>query len=164
MRAPGKDRLVPLMAVAALVAVLCCAGFGRQWWSAAEGDFGRRGAARDAAVRDGTHALTVLNTIDHRRAEPDVDEWLTVTTGQLQEDLKNDRDLHIDRARQGRTVATASVTQAALSDLDEPAGTARLLAVVRVELGGQPKRSALVADLVRAGDTWKVSAVQAAGR
>lgn len=162
MSSPGRDRLVPAMVVVAAVAVLGCAGFGWQWWSAAGSDFARTGSARDTALRDGAHALTILNTIDHRSAERDVDEWLAVTTGQLHDDLENDRDRHIDRAMEGKTVATASISRAALAELDERGGTARLLAVVRVELSGQARRSALVADLTRNGDAWKVSAVQAA--
>lgn len=165
-RQPWRNGLVGL----AVVAVLACAILGWSWWSTAQGDFAQRSAARDAVLKAGMQGLTVLNTIDHRHAESDVDEWLTVVTDQLYQDLSGDRDMHVDRAKQDRTVATASVQQAAVSELDIEDGSAKMLAVLHIELdadgGEEPdlRRSGVLADLLRTPDGWKLSAIQVVRR
>lgn len=149
----------------AAVAILACVWLGWSWWSTKQGDFAQRSDARDAIVQAGTDGLTDLYTINHRHAGTDVDEWLAISTDQLHEELRDDRDMHVERAREQRTVASASVQQSAVSELDMEDGTAQMLAVVHVELANgdeEPsvRRSGVLTDLEQTDDGWKVSAVQ----
>ena len=110
--------------------------------------------------------LVTLNTIDYRSAGADVDRWITATTGQYGKDLSGDRQVQIDRATTARTVSTASLVQAAVTEVSD--GTARLLAVldVRVSTGGAavtPRLNRLTVDVSRADSGWKIAGVQAAG-
>ncbi|MER7865375.1 hypothetical protein ABTX61_40135 [Amycolatopsis japonica] len=160
--------LTRALTVVAALAVLAAAWFGWSWWSAAGDDGLARGREREAVLAAASGQLEVLNTIDYRSGAKDVDRWLGVTTGRLGKDLTGDRQIQIDRATASKTVATAKLKQAAVTELDAAAGTARLMAVldVRVSTGGGsavPKVSRLTVDYQRVEDRWKVSAVQAAG-
>ncbi|OAP20834.1 hypothetical protein [Amycolatopsis sp. M39] len=157
-----------VLTVLAAVAVLAAAWFGWSWWSAAQDDSLARGRARDAVLAAASTELVTLNTIDYRTSAVDVDRWIAATTGQYGKDLSGDRQLQIDRAKRTRTVSTASLVQAAVTDLNPSAGTARLIAVlnVRVSTGdGAPsaKQARLAVDFARDGDTWKIGGVQAVG-
>lgn len=152
--------------VAAVVSVLAAAWFGWSWWSAAHDDGLALARDRDAALSAAGSGLVVLNTIDYRTGAHDVDRWLQVTTGQLGRDLSGDRQTQLDRANSTKTIATATLDQAAVTRLDRTAGTAELIAVltVRVSTGGgasAAKLSRLTVEETRTADGWKVSAVQA---
>ncbi|TVT38724.1 hypothetical protein FNH05_24295 [Amycolatopsis rhizosphaerae] len=115
-----------------------------------------------------TDALTALNTIDYHDPGPALDRWIQVTTGQFGKNLSGDRQLQLDRAVTSRTIATASVRQAAVTELDEGGGTARVIAVVDIQLStngsaAAPSRSRLNVTLTRTESGWKISAVQGAG-
>lgn len=166
MSTPGGSRLRAALTALAVVAVLAFAWFGWSWWSAERGDFARRADARDAALQAGTDGLTKLYTIDHRTADSDVDGWISVTDGSLSEDFEKDRQSHVDRARERKISATAEVRHGAISALDLPSGTARMLAVLSIDVASDgdaatSKRSTLIAELRRTEGGWKISSVQA---
>jgi len=157
-----------LLVVLAVLSVLAAAFSGWSWWRAAADDSLARGRERDAVLAAAGPALVTLNTIDYRTAAADVDRWITATTGQYGKDLTGDRQLQIDRAASARTVSTASLVQAAVTEIDVPHGTARLLAVldVRVSTGGNadaPRLNRLTVDVSHSPDGWKIAGVQAAG-
>ncbi|MEV6875068.1 hypothetical protein [Amycolatopsis sp. NPDC051128] len=156
------------LVVAAVLAVLAAAFSGWTWWRAASDDSAARGRERDAVLAAAGPALVTLNTIDYRSAGADVDRWIAATTGQYGTDLSGDRQLQIDRAGTARTVSSASLVQAAVTEIDVDAGSARLLAVldVRVSTAGSaavPRMNRLTVDLQRSANGWKVAGVQAAG-
>jgi Mce-associated membrane protein len=156
------------LVVLTVLAVLAAAFSGWSWWRAAADDSFARGRERDAVLAAAGPQLVTLNTIDYRTAAADVDRWITATTGQYGKDLAGDRQLQIDRAATARTVSSASLVQAAVTEIDVPRGTARLLAVVdvRVSTGGSPaapRLNRLTVDVSRAPDGWKIAGVQAAG-
>jgi Mce-associated membrane protein len=157
-----------LLWISAAVAVLAAAWSGWSWWQAAHDEGLARGRTRDAVLTAASTELVTLGTIDYHRGAADVDRWIAATTGQYGKDLSGDRQLQIDRAASTKTVSTASLVQAAVTDLDPSAGTARLIAVldVRVSTGGGPaaaKQARWSVDFVRAGEEWKVGGVQAVG-
>jgi Mce-associated membrane protein len=159
---------VRILAVAAVLAVLAAGWAGWSWWRAAHDDNLARGRERDAVLAAAGPELITLNTIDYRSAAADVDRWLAATTGQYGHDLAGDRQLQIDRAVNTKTVSSASLVQAAVTEVDVAAGTARVLAVLDVRVGTaggavQPKLNRLTVDFGRSADGWKVSGVQAAG-
>ncbi|MFK3732883.1 hypothetical protein ACI2LJ_21725 [Streptomyces sp. NPDC088090] len=121
------------------------------------------GRERDTALAEGRQRLTVLNSLDastRERAEAGIQAWRDASTGPL-------------RAELGRTEpavgasARATVTEAALTALDARAGTAKLIATVRVDVtpkGGTATtdRKRLEAVLTRTGEhTWQVAALSA---
>ncbi|RSM40009.1 hypothetical protein DMA12_28225 [Amycolatopsis balhimycina DSM 5908] len=157
-----------LLVAAAVVSVLAAAFSGWSWWRAATDDASARGRERDAVLAAAGPSLVTLNTIDYRTAAADVDRWIAATTGQYGKDLEGDRQLQIDRASTARTVSSASLVQAAVTEIDVSHGTARLLAVldVRVSAGGgavTPKMNRLTVDVARSDAGWKIAGVQAAG-
>ncbi|WP_410642869.1 hypothetical protein [Amycolatopsis sp. lyj-346] len=157
-----------LLVVVAVLSVLAAAFAGWSWWRAASDDSFARGRERDAILAAAGPALVTLNTIDYRTAAADVDRWMAATTGQYGKDLSGDRQLQIDRAAAARTVSSAALVQAAVTEIDVPRGTARLLAVldVRVSTAGAPaapRLNRLTVDVSRSPDGWKIAAVQAAG-
>lgn len=157
-----------LLVVLAVVSILAAAFTGWSWWRAAADDSYARGRERDAVLAAAGPQLVTLNTIDYRTAAADVDRWIAATTGQYGKDLTGDRQLQIDRASSARTVSTASLVQAAVTEIDVSRGAARLLAVldVRVSTGGgavSPRLNRLTVDVLRSPSGWKVSGVQAAG-
>lgn len=154
--------------MAAVLSVLAALFSGWTWWRAASDDSFARGRERDAVLAAAGPELVTLNTIDYRSAGADVDRWIAATTGQYGKDLSGDRQLQIDRASTARTVSSASLVQAAVTEIDVAAGSARLLAVldVRVSTGGAaatPRLNRLTVDVSRSPDGWKISGVQAAG-
>lgn len=156
-----------LLVVLAVLSVLAAAFSGWSWWRASADESAARGRERDAVLAAAGPELVTLNTIDYRTAAADVDRWIAATTGQYEKDLAGDRQLQIDRATRARTVSSASLVQAAVTEIDVSAGTARLLAVldVRVSTGGaaSPRLNRLTVDVSRSPGGWKVAAVQAAG-
>jgi Mce-associated membrane protein len=159
---------VKVWVIAAVVAVLAAGWTGWSWWHAASDDSLARGRERDAVLAAAGPELVTLNTIDYRNAGADVDRWISATAGQYGKDLSGDRQLQIERATTARTVSTASLVEAAVTEIDASAGTARLLAVldVRVSTGGSPASphvNRLTVDVARSDSGWKVAGVQAAG-
>jgi Mce-associated membrane protein len=156
------------LVVLAVVSVLAAAFSGWSWWRAASDDSAARGRERDAVLAAAGPELVTLNTIDYRSAGADVDRWIAASTGQYGTDLAGDRQLQIDRASAARTVSSASLVQAAVTEIDVDAGSARLLAVldVRVSTAGSaatPRMNRLTVDFRRSANGWKVAGVQAAG-
>ena len=157
-----------VLVVAAVLSVLAASGAGYAWWRAASDDSAARGRERDAVLAAAGPELVTLNTIDYRSAGAAVDRWIGASTGQYGKDLAGDRQVQIDRATTARTVSTASLVQAAVTEIDVARGTARLLAVldVRVSTGGAavaPRLNRLTVDVSRAPEGWKIAGVQAAG-
>ncbi|MET9494629.1 hypothetical protein [Streptomyces sp. NPDC006552] len=148
-----------------LAVSLALCGTGAWSYAQARGDddlaYGR---ARDAALTDGRAAVATLTTLDastaaHARAG--VTTWKGVTSGPLRTRLGR---LAPDSGASSRGV----VTDAALTALDDRAGTAKLIATVRVETtpkgGGTAAadRKRLEAVLTRdAAGTWKVKTLNA---
>lgn len=131
------------------------------------------GRERDEALADGREGIAVLTTLDaatRQSAQRSIRDWRAVSTGPLREELGD------TEARAGSS-ARGTVTEAALTALDTRAGTAKLIATVRVEVtpagaagtagtAGAKKpatdRKRLEAVLARTGEgEWKVRALSA---
>ncbi|MEU1229778.1 hypothetical protein [Streptomyces sp. NPDC005828] len=158
-------RRAEVLSIGALVVALGFCGTGAWTYAQARTDeelaFGRE---RDTALAEGRSRLTVLNTLDastRERAEAGIRAWRDASTGPLRTEL-------------GRTEPTvgasarATVTEAALTALDARAGTAKLIATVRVDVTPRGAASAttdrkrLEAVLTRTDEnTWRVAALSA---
>ncbi|MFJ8824813.1 hypothetical protein ACIREE_23895 [Streptomyces sp. NPDC102467] len=153
-----------LTGVGLAVALALC-GTGAWSYAQARGDddlaYGR---ARDAALADGRAAVATLSTLDAStaaHAKAGVTTWKTVTSGPLRTQLGR---LSPAAGASSRGV----VTDAAVTALDDRAGTAKLIATVRVETTQKATKSPttdrkrLEAVLTRDSDgTWKVKTLNA---
>ncbi|MCX5232192.1 hypothetical protein ABZY16_31685 [Streptomyces sp. NPDC006553] len=154
-----------ILGAGALVVALGFCGTGVWTYAQARTDEGLAfGRERDTALAEGRDRLTVLNSLDastREHAEEGIRAWRDASTGPLRTEL-------------GRTApavgasARATVTEAALTALDARAGTAKLIATVRVDVtprgsgAATTDRKRLEAVLTRTGeDTWKVAALSA---
>ncbi|MFD7710743.1 hypothetical protein ACFV6E_37920 [Streptomyces sp. NPDC059785] len=150
---------------AGLALALAFCGTGAWTYAQARGDdslaYGRE---RDAALADGRERLAVLNTLDassEDRARAAIQDWRAASTGPLRKELGATRPAVGASAR-------GTVTEAALTALDTRAGTAKLVATVRVEVTPAGSKTAttdrkrLEAVLARTdGGDWKVKALSA---
>ncbi|MEU4658328.1 hypothetical protein AB0G32_31095 [Streptomyces sp. NPDC023723] len=153
------------LAAAGLALALAFCGTGAWTYAQARGDDALAyGQERDAALADGRETLAVLNTLDAsslERARAGIKDWRAASTGPLRQELGATRPAKGASAR-------GTVTEAALTALDTRAGTAKLVATVRVEVtpaGAKTPttdRKRLEAVLARtAEDEWKVKALSA---
>jgi Mce-associated membrane protein len=157
----------PLLAVAAalLAAAAIFAGWaGWSWHQAATDESLAYAAARDEALRDGREHIAQLTTLDYHDVDGGIARWLDASTGALRDELARTDDKSKETLRQATTVSTGAVLDAAISELDQRAGTARMLASVEITVakqGGEPaaKRNRFVAQLTRTDDGWKLSAI-----
>ncbi len=149
----------------AAAAVLC----GLSAWSYAgtRGDDGLRyGKARDSVLTAGQHDLARLNTVDPAHVDRDLNGWLSTTTGPLHDQLVRTHSADEASLKASGTATSGSVTDAAVTELDTRAGTAKMIATVAVRLtptGGTAStdRKRFEADLSRTGDGWKLAALTA---
>ncbi|MFR9730871.1 nuclear transport factor 2 family protein [Saccharopolyspora sp. MS10] len=162
--APGPAAKRPLVISAALLAVALLAAVvtGVSWAIAANGGTAAFAAERDDALQAGTQGIINFNTLDHRDVQGGLDRWEASSTGPLHEDVVRGRQQYVDTITQAKTVTSAEVLSAGLTELNERAGKARMIAVVKVVVTpeGQPpteKRSRYQAELTRENDQWKLS-------
>ncbi|MER7108236.1 hypothetical protein [Streptomyces sp. NPDC000229] len=149
-------------AAVAVAALLC--GVAAWSYARAAGDATRAYAeARDDALDAGRGHIARLSSVDASHPDAARTRWLDATAGDLHEQLKRTGP----RKDTGTASTRATVTDAALTALDDRAGTAQLIATVRVETtpgDGGPTgtdRKRLEATLTRTGEGWKVTALTA---
>lgn len=124
------------------------------------------GKARDSVLSAGQHDLARLNTVDPAHVDRDLDGWLGTTTGPLHDQLVRTHRADEASLKASGTTTSGTVTDAAVTELDTRAGTAKIIATVRVRLtpsGGvaSTDRKRFEADLSRTGDGWKLAALTA---
>lgn len=169
-RAAGLARSGPLgiaVLVVALLAVLASgtAGwYGVAWYRAAQDESLELAQIRDTVLREAQQAAINLTTMDHQRAQQGLDLWEQVSTGQLREEFRKNRDNYVETIKQAGITTESEVVDGAVAELDTQAGTARVLMGVDVTVKpaeGDPRvsRQRLLMDMTRAGDGWKVSAI-----
>jgi len=152
-----------------LAAVLVCALGGWSYAQARGDDTLAYAKARDAALADGRNRLARLNSMDGRSAasvRSGLTAWLAASTGPLHDRLGSNRKKDTAELTETGATARGKVTDAALTALDERAGTAALIATVDVEITprtgkGGTERKRFEATLARTSDGWKIKALDA---
>ncbi|MEU5837226.1 hypothetical protein ABZ820_26640 [Streptomyces diacarni] len=162
--APQRPRGAAWPAGALLVALLFCAVSAWLYWSAHTDDDLAYARARDQALAAGRTHLATLNSIDAKHIAAGLREWREATTGPLREQLRRDENKSADTLEERGTSARARVTDAALTGLDDTAGTAELIATVRITTttrSGAPAadRKRMAAGLERTDDGWKLTSL-----
>jgi Mce-associated membrane protein len=140
-----------------LVAAAFCAWSGWSYWQSAHSGPARFTKARDEVRRAGGQEIAALNTLDPRQGDAALRRWLDASTGPLRDELQRTSG----QIRQARTGAQGTVTDLAVTELDERAGTARVIATVQVKLAGEVDRKRFTATLNRTGGAWKLASLTA---
>ncbi|BBA96996.1 hypothetical protein RVR_2544 [Actinacidiphila reveromycinica] len=152
---------------AALAVALLLAGYSAWSYADTRGDDALSyGKARDAALGAGERGVARLNTVDAAHVDRDLDGWLGVTTGPLHEQLTRTHASDTATMKAAGTTTAGTVTDAAVTELDTRAGTAKLIVTVQVRLtpksgAATTDRKRFEADLARTAGTWKLAALTA---
>jgi Mce-associated membrane protein len=148
--------------------VVLAAGFaawsGWRWWSAEHDGALSYGRMRDDALRAGGVDIARLITLDYQNVDAGLRGWLDASTGPLRDQLANTQDQSKAQARQAKTSAVGTVAAAAVTELNDRAGTAQLLAFVRIKKTPAGGAATIVPDRYQAGLTltstgWKISSL-----
>jgi Mce-associated membrane protein len=158
-------RAGPLPRIARAVLALAVGFFGFAGWTFlhTKGDDRLSYAAdRDTVLRAGRQQVAELTTLDSHDVDAALRRWLTATAGPLHDQLSATSDATRTALRSAGTVATGTILDAAVSELDQRAGTAKLLVSVEITTAkpGQPdsaKRNRFLAGLSRGQGDWKLS-------
>ncbi|TDC41835.1 hypothetical protein E1281_36930 [Actinomadura sp. KC345] len=165
IRAIPLIRPVGFVLIAAATVFLCSS-----LWSLYQADRGadnEYAAARDDLTRAAVQHITLLNTIDPKRADIDLAHWQRVATGPFHEALK--ADMPTARAKFAKQTAPShgKVTALAVTEFDDPAGKATVVASVRIftEATGDDgrrteQRKRYEVGMQRVAGGWKVSSLK----
>ncbi|WP_327112411.1 hypothetical protein OG206_04550 [Streptomyces sp. NBC_01341] len=165
-----SDRTRAGLGWAALLAAALVCALGAWSYAQARGDDTLAYAKdRDAALADGKRHLARLTSMDGGSTdgvESGLTAWLGSSTGPLHDRLESSRKKDAAELTQSGATARGKVTDAALTVLDDRAGTAALIATVDVEITprtgkGGTERKRFEATLARTGQGWKVKALEA---
>ncbi len=151
--------------IAAVLAVLTfgyAAYFGVAWYSASHSSESSYATARDDALRSGQVGITNFLTLDYKKVDEDLQRWLNSSTGDLRAEIDKDKDSRKKQLVDAKSVTTSKVLDAAITELDDRAGTATMIAVVESAVtpdNGQQvtKINRYLTKLARTEDGWKLS-------
>jgi Mce-associated membrane protein len=155
--------IVRVLAVLAVVSAIAAGVTGWFWWNSPTADFA---GERDSVLADGQRYAAELNTMDYRVL--DFGRWRGMATGPLLDRLSRNQESDRANAVTNKTVSTARVVTAAVTNLNSHAGSATMIAAVEISLsqGGAPaaaKITRLDLDLARTDAGWRVSGLQVVG-
>lgn len=151
--------------VSVVLAVLTfgyAAYFGVAWYSASHSSGSEFAATRDEALRSGQVGITNFLTLDYKKVDEDLQRWLNSSTGDLRAEIDKDKDSRKKQLVDAKSVTTSKVLDAAITELDDRAGNASMIAVVESTVtpdNGQKvtKINRYLTKLTRTEDGWKLS-------
>ncbi|MFC0439378.1 hypothetical protein [Kutzneria buriramensis] len=153
-----------LSAVAAvlLLAALIFCGASMVSWGTASGDESVKFAAtRDDVLRVGREELINFYTLDYKNPDASFDRLVQSSTGDLATAIKQGEANWKKQLADQKTSSTAKVLDAAVTELDDRAGTATVVAIVQVDVtpnNGKPaNRLPMQIQLTRTDQGWKLS-------
>lgn len=148
--------------VAAAVAAVAAVVFGVLWLTARNDASLGLATERDAVLLDARQAAINLNTLDFRNPDPGLDLWEQSSTGSVLEEFRTNRAQYSQFVVSSKRTTRATVSDAAVGELDDRAGVARVLVGVDVTVtpdGQAPiqTRQRLQLEMTRTDAGWKVS-------
>ncbi|HET9117081.1 MAG TPA: hypothetical protein VFN75_03225 [Pseudonocardiaceae bacterium] len=159
--------------VPAVLAVGTAGWFGVSWYRAAHDELLAGGIARDTVLQDAQQATINLNTLDFRRVQDGLTLWEQSATGSLLDEVRANRNTYAQAITESKTTTTARALDGAVAELDERAGTARVLVGVDVTSSREGAQVSCVrrriqlemrrADTARADAVWKVDKLAPVG-
>jgi Mce-associated membrane protein len=148
--------------VAAAVAVVAAIVFGVLWLTTLLSSTRTLAEERDTVLVAARQSAISLNTLDWHDVDGGLDRWEQTSTGAVLDEFRTNRAQYAQFVAQSKRTTTATVSDAAVSELDDRAGVARVLVGVDVTVtpDGQqpiPTRQRLQLEMTRTDDGWKVS-------
>ncbi|MEU6678892.1 hypothetical protein [Streptomyces sp. NPDC046925] len=121
---------------------------------------------RDGALDAARKHIAVLNTMDGKHVRASLRAWTEAANGPLADELRRTGDDSAKALEQEGTSTRGTVTDAAVIALDARAGTAKVIATVRVEViertgKSTTDRKRFEAGLDDKGAGWKLSSLSA---
>ena len=136
------------------------------WWHANATDeaFGYA-KLRDTVTVQARQDIVVMNSLDSATTDASLQAWLSVSTGVLHDQLAQIPDVQKKALTDSGATTTAKVVDGVLTELDDRAGTARMIASVELTVKAKDgttsvKRNRFSADLTLDGDRWKLSQLE----
>ncbi len=127
---PRRSRTALLVASLVLAITAVTAGsYGVAWAVTANSQDVSSAAERDEALWVGRQAIINFNTLDHKDTMRGLDLWAASSTGPLHEEVVKGREANAKRIAEAKASTEAEVLDAAITELDMPAGKARMIAV-----------------------------------
>ena len=165
---PETDRSrVPAWRVGALAGVALLAGAGLTLTALMLWKHGQVAAERDrdrASVEAARNGVVALLSIDHTRAEEDVQRVLNLSAGRFREDFARDADDFVKTAIDSQAVTKGSVRVAALQSVRDDSGVVLVAASSKVTNASGAKEDTrpwrMRVTVTRDGDIWKMSDVE----
>ncbi|WP_181780563.1 hypothetical protein [Pseudonocardia pini] len=156
---PRRGRALQVAAAVALVAALV---FGVLWLTTLTSSARSSAEVRDDVLVAARQAAISLNTLDHQDVDGGLDRWEQASTGAVLEEFRDNRAQYAEFVGQARRTTTATVSDAAVGELNEQAGIARVLVGVDVQVTpeGRPPlttRQRLQLEMTHTDEGWKVS-------
>jgi Mce-associated membrane protein len=158
--------LVAVVALLAVGAVGAAGWFGYKWWTVSRHDTAEVVAARDGALRAARDLAVTLQSVDPAQPDQGMRAWQAAATGPLLEQLQRDQAKFLEQLKKVPTRSTASVQDAALTEMNPAAGTATAIAALDVTqsvvTAGRPSQPTLrklrvKLTLNRTDAGWKVA-------
>ena len=158
---------VPAWRVGALAGVALLAGAGLTLTALMLWKHGQVAAERDrdrASVEAARNGVVALLSIDHTRAEEDVQRVLNLSAGRFREDFARDADDFVKTAIDSQAVTKGSVRVAALQSVRDDSGVVLVAASSKVTNASGAKEDTrpwlMSVTVTRDGDIWKMSDVE----
>jgi Mce-associated membrane protein len=158
----GPLRVASLVvAVLALIACVLAGWFGLSWFRAAHDESIALGMVRETVLQDAQQSAVNLNTLNYRLVQDGFKLWEQSATGTVLEEFRKNRDVYERTVTESKTSSTARVHDGAVAELDDQAGTARVLLGVDVTYTPEQRaascvRQRLQLHMKRTPDGWKV--------
>jgi Mce-associated membrane protein len=158
----GPTRVTRLLAVLVALAALAALFFGVRWGLALGDDSLALAETREVVLADARQAAINLNTLDHDAVDAGLDLWEQSSTGTVLEEFRTNREQYAKFVGESRRTTEATVTDAAVAELDIRSGIARVLVGVDVQVrpeGEEPvlTRQRLQLEMTLTDEGWKVS-------
>lgn len=150
--------------VLAVAAAGAAAWGGYSWYDAAHDGHAALAQNRDQVLAAGEQAVQNLNTLDWQHLDAGLKVWGQSTTGDLHSQLAQGQAAFTKQVQQAKTVTTAKVLSGAVTQLDASTGQAAVLVALQITVNAPNqspavKQSALVGQLTRTAQGWKLSAL-----
>ncbi len=121
-------------------------------------------AQNQASVEAARNGVVALLSIDHTRAEADVQRVLELSSGSFREDFARDADDFVRTAVDSRAVTRGAVSAAALQSVADDSAVVLVAASSRVTNASgakeDPRPWRMSVTVTRDGDIWKMSDVE----
>ncbi|PRY43532.1 nuclear transport factor 2 family protein [Umezawaea tangerina] len=155
---------LPLAAVLVVLAAGYAVWAGVSLLNGSNNDAAAYSKEREEVLRVGQVGIANFTTLDYHKVDEDLDRWLQSSTGELRQEVETGKDTRKKQIQDAKTVTTSRVLDAAVTELDDRAGQAHVIAVVETTVtpdGGQAvkKVNRYQTDLSRTDAGWKLSAL-----